>query len=157
MTLTESGHAIYSYRVRQHLRLTMDSKKMWRQRWLDSISELTSLELQQNSWLDPQNRSPHWSFVEFMCCYFDDLLGDHDYQHYIDKEWVMKDEYAAIKEWHTWLKGYEPPKGDPYDHKVILDDKKWQEITAYGEQAKKKLTWLLPTEEKEILDGKNVA
>ena len=92
-----------------------------------------------------------------MCSYFDDLLGDNDYPPYIDKEWVTKGEYEAIKEWHTWLKDYEPAKGDPYDHEAILGDKKWQEITACGEQAKKKLALLLPTEEKDILDGKNVA
>jgi len=90
-------------------------RQAWRERWLDSINELTSIHLQKDTWLDATNRNPHWSFVEFMCSYFDDLLDDHDYKYYIDNEFVTKEEYEAIKLWHDELKRYEPPKGDHYE------------------------------------------
>ena len=55
---------------RLSIALTRDA---WRQRWLSSFNELTSIELQQKSWLDRFNKNSHWSFVEFMCSYFDNL------------------------------------------------------------------------------------
>ncbi len=87
------------------------TKEIWRKRWLDSINELTSFEVQTKSWQDIENRNPHWSFVEFMCCYFDDLLC-YNYTFYIENNWISKQEYIIIKDWHKSLDNYKSPNGD---------------------------------------------
>lgn len=126
------------------------TREMWRQRWLDSINELTSLDLQNKTWLDKENTNPHWSFVEFRCCYFDDLLCDYDYKYYIETDWITKEEYEIIKEWHNELDNYKAP--NDYDHTTILNDKKWLNILNMGVEAKYKLLKILPEVEKEILE-----
>jgi hypothetical protein len=124
------------------------TKEIWRQRWLSSINELTSLDLQVDTWYDMANTNPHWSYVEFWSCYFYDVLCDFDYQYYIDKNWVTRDEYELIKEWHNDLAGYKTPNN--YDHLTILNDIKWIDILKKGMDAKKKLKELLPINEKAI-------
>ena len=76
-------------------------KDNWRKRWLGSINELTSIELQRSSWLDNDNTNPHWSFVEFMCCYFDDLVIDDNYKFELENNWITRTEYQIISEWHS--------------------------------------------------------
>jgi len=125
------------------------TREIWRQRWLSSINELTSLDLQVDTWYDMTNTNPHWSYVEFMNCYIYDVFCDFDYQYYIDKNWVTRDEYELIKEWHNDLASYKTP--NVYDHLTILNDKKWIDILKKGIEAKKKLKELLPCNEKAIL------
>lgn len=128
------------------------TKEIWRQKWLDSINELTSIDLQKQSWLDNSNTNPHWTFVEFMSCYFDDLFFDDSYyEHYIDIEWVSRQEYEIIKDWHTLLDKYDAPKNDDYDHKSILADNHWLEIVKLGVVAKNKLAQILNPNEKKYL------
>jgi hypothetical protein len=146
---------------KQHLSLSnikMIIRDGWRQRWLGSIKEPTSLKLQQNRWLDTNNTNPHWSFAEFMCSYFDDLLADNDYQYYIANKLVSKEEYEIIKSWHNELNGYKSPNGEDYDHLTILGDENWLRILNIGLVAKQKLIDILPPEDKEILkENNNVA
>ena len=98
-----------------------DHRNIWRQRWLESINELTSLRLQESTWQNPPDQSPHWSFVEFMCCYFDDVLADQPYEELVKQKWVEESEYAVIKSWHTNLNEYKSPNNDDYDNSAILN------------------------------------
>ncbi len=127
------------------------TKKIWRKNWLQAINELTSSELQRNSWLDYENAHPHWSFVEFMCCYFDDVFIDNDFHHLIEEEWVSMEVFEKTKEWHILLSDYKPPNDNHYDDEAILDDKEWAEIMNAGFSAKERLSKLLEKEEREIL------
>jgi hypothetical protein len=134
------------------------TKEIWRQNWLSSINELTSISLQTKSWLDLKNTNPHWSFVEFMCCYFDNLFSKYDYQYYIDNGWVSKHEYNIMKDWHEALDKYDSPANNDYDHNSILNDSKWLNIVKTGEIAKNALALTLNENEKQILTNeKNVA
>ena len=134
------------------------TREMWRERWLDSINELTSFDLQVKSWLDKANTNPHWSFVEFICTYFDDLFLDDNYQYVLHNRWITEHELEIIKEWHEELNRYNPPGNDDYDNEAILNDKKWLAIIAMGESAKNKLKQVLTVEEIKILTAeKNVA
>jgi hypothetical protein len=109
------------------------TREMWRERWLDSINELTSLDRQIKSWLDTENPSTHSSFVEFMCTYFDDLsLGDN-YQYVLDSKWITGQEFGIIKEWHEALDKYNSPDNDDYDNDAILNDQKWLAIVNMGQ------------------------
>ena len=127
------------------------TKEIWRQRWLDSINELTSLELQEKAWLDPANENPHWTFVEFMSSYFDDLFINETYSDLIDKGWLTQVEYEIIKDWHNSLDTYESPDKNDYDNSAILKDQKWLDILGLGANAKSELATLVEKKEREYL------
>ncbi len=110
-------------------------RKLWRNRWLSCINELTSFELQKECWLDETNSNPHWSFVEFMCSYFDDLGIDNNYENQLKKEWVSEKELETIIKWHELLDKYNSPKNDDYNHTSIIEDETWKIITQEGQKA----------------------
>ncbi|MCU0402724.1 MAG: hypothetical protein MUE75_17260 [Algoriphagus sp.] len=131
--------------------MTSDEKNLWRERWLGCINELTSLDLQKKSWLERTHINQHWSFVEFMCSYFDDLGIDDHYKHPIDKGWLTDQEFEIIKNWHEALDKYNTTKNYDYDHAAILDDPNWLEILHIGLTMKSKLAQTLNEKEKKIL------
>lgn len=131
--------------------MTNDDKNLWRERWLGCINELTSLDLQKKSWLDKTHSNPHWSFVEFMCSYFDDLGIEDNYKYPIDNGWLTDQEFEIIKDWHEALDKYNSPKNDDYDHSAILIDSKWLDILQSGLIMKSKLVSTLNEIEKKIL------
>ncbi|WP_044205612.1 hypothetical protein [Flammeovirga sp. OC4] len=128
-----------------------NQKKQWRERWLACINELTSFELQQRSWLDKTNTNPHWSFVEFMCSYFDDLAIDNRYEHQLQHKWITKTEFSIIEKWHDQLDKYDTPNNDDYNAAEILKDTKWQSIVEKGYHMKIELSKIISTSEKQIL------
>jgi hypothetical protein len=115
----------------------------WRKNWLSCINELTSIELQKVSWLDSIQSNLHWSFVEFMCCYFDDMSLDDNYQYVLKEGAVTIDEYNIIKNWHEALSQYNSPNGDDQDNNAILNDTKWLKILKLGLDAKNQLLKIL--------------
>lgn len=124
---------------------------LWRKTWLNCLNELTSLKLQKELWLDLTNTNPHNSFVEVMCCYFDDLGIDCNYKLSLSKKWISKNELEIISSWHRLLDKYDSPANDDYDVKAILNDTKWQTIVEEGRKAKIELSKLLNQEERQIL------
>jgi len=126
-------------------------KELWRNRWLSSINELTSLKLQRESWLDEKNTNLHWSFVEFMCSYFDDLGLDDNYEEQLNKKWVSEKEIEAIKNWHDLLNKYDSPMNDDYNNKLIINDKDWNLIIQEGLKAVINLSKYLNESEVQIL------
>lgn len=128
-----------------------EQKEHWRQLWLESIYELTSIDLQRDRWLDKNNNNPHYTFIEFNACYFDDLLSDMEYQHYIEVGWVSSNEYEIIKEWHKELDDYQPPENDHYNHSAILQDLKWINIVEKGRQARIQLIEIVTEKEMSYL------
>jgi hypothetical protein len=131
--------------------MTSDDKILWRERWLGCINELTSLDLQKKSWLDKTQTNPHWSFVEFMCSYFDDLAIDDNYKYQLDNGWVTKKEYEIIEDWHITLDKYNSPKNDDYDNEAILKDPKWLEILQIGVKTRNELGKTLNESERQFL------
>lgn len=127
-------------------------KQLWRNRWLSCINELTSLALQKKSWLDKSNTNPHWSFVEFMCSYFDDLGIENNYNNELADGWISKKEFELIKLWHGLLDKYDSPTNDDNDVEAILADSEWQMIVEKGRKAKIELSRLLSKEEYNILN-----
>lgn len=123
----------------------------WRKRWLSSINELTSFDLQKKSWFDKTHSNPHWSFVEFMCSYFDDLAIDDNYKYQLDKGRVTKKEYELIEDWHIALDKYNSPKNDNFDNEAILNDPNWLNILEIGIKAKEELVKTLNESEIDFL------
>ena len=134
--------------------MTSNDRDNWRERWLGSINELTSLDLQKQSWLDTTHTNPHWSFLEFMSCYFDDLVVDDNYKHPLDKGYVTIQEYETIMDWHEALDKYDSPKNDVYDNEAILNDPKWLDILNIGINVRNKLAESLSETEKQFLTEK---
>lgn len=126
-------------------------KNEWRKRWLSSINELTSFDLQKKSWIDKTHSNPHWSFVEFMCSYFDDLAIDDNYKYQLDKGWVSKKEYEIIEDWHIALDKYNSPKNDNYDNEAILNDPNWLNILEIGIKTREELAKTLNESERVFL------
>lgn len=126
-------------------------RELWRNRWLSCLNELTSLKLQRESWLDKTNTNPHWSFVEFICSYFDDLEIDNNYEYQLKKGWVSKKEFETIKQWHELLDKYNSPKNDDYNHISIIEDKTWKLIVQEGQKAIRELYKNLSKKEVQIL------
>jgi hypothetical protein len=128
-----------------------NNKNLWRERWLGCINELTSLDLQKKSWLDRTHSNPHWSFVEFMCSYFDDLSIEKNYRYQLAKNWITKKEYEIIENWHIVLDKYNSPKNDDHNNEAILKDPKWLEILQIGVATKNDLIKILNDTERQFL------
>jgi|SRR6218665_629048 len=126
-------------------------KKNWRERWLSSVNELTSIGLQQVSWTNISLNNPHWSFIEFLSCYFDDLVLSENYVQEIEQDFVSQNEYEVIEAWHKSLDNYKSPNNDDYDNYSILTDPNWIKIVELGKKSKLKLSEVLSLDEKVIL------
>jgi hypothetical protein len=86
----------------------------WRQSWLGCLQDFADADLQRRTWLDPHNQNPHWSYIEFMCSYFDDTLHGEGYGWAIGEGLVTKDEADAVAALHHLLTTHEAPGGDEY-------------------------------------------
>lgn len=131
--------------------MTSHDKNLWRERWLGCINELTSIDLQKKSWLNKTQTNPHWSFVEFMCSYFDDLAIAENYKFQLDNGWVTKKEFDIIEAWHITLDKYNSPKNDDHDNEAILNDPKWLEILQVGVKTRNELGKTLNETERQFL------
>ncbi|MEO5585786.1 MAG: hypothetical protein ABIQ75_10040 [Flavobacteriales bacterium] len=118
---------------------------------MTSIAELTSIELQRVAWLDARNQNPHWSFVEFICGYFDDCSLTEGYSKLINNSFVSQGEYDVLHDWHNALDDHSSSVHDQYDHEQMLNDPKWLRIVDTGNKARRQLELLLSNEEKSIL------
>jgi hypothetical protein len=127
-----------------------DFEQEWRRRWIDLIFDLTTIEYQRKAWLDTTGTytSPYFSYVEFICSYFDDLLVD-SYQSCINEGLVTEEEFAIIQDWHELLNNYKSPDSNDWNSQAVLNDPKWVEIVAIGKQARKQLERVLPLKEVE--------
>jgi len=128
-------------------------RRSWRLLWLSSINELTDIDLQRATWLDMENLNPHWTYVEFMCSYFDDSHTENNYESPLKWGFLSEEEFTAIQRWHELLDAYEEPV-EYYDHKGILEDEKWLQIAQLGLECKRELSKHLNEEEKEVLNEK---
>jgi hypothetical protein len=115
---------------------------LWRVRWKSSIEELISLDHQRKTWLDAEKPSVHYTFVEFMCCYFDDLICGMSYNQLVENGYVSEQEKDALLEWHIALDGYNSPENDDYNDAAILNDPEWVRLVALGAGAWKRLQLL---------------
>jgi hypothetical protein len=114
----------------------------WRTNWLSSIQEIADEETQRRLWLDKTNTNPHWSYVEYLCCYFDDLRLSDGYGWAVEEAFVSDEEVTAVADFHRVANAYSSPTSD-YDHQAILSDPKWAEVVAAAKQAQGELLGLI--------------
>lgn len=118
-------------------------RRTWRIKWLSSVQEFADAESQRRLWLDPANTNLHSTFVEYLCCYFDDLglsVGGYDWA--VNKKLVTAPEVAAVSRFHQLAGSYESPTED-YDHGPILEDAKWAEVVEAAKRPQADLFALL--------------
>src|ERR1041384_2180730 len=92
-----------------------------RSSWFAQGYEISDVNLQRRTWLDPTNRNPHWSYIEFVESYpKDDQLSYARHQ-----GWLAADEFKVLSELRHVLVGYSPPQDQFYDNAAVLDDPAW--------------------------------
>ena len=117
----------------------------WRLRWLSAIQAFADTETQQTRWLDPEEINPHYSFVECMCCYFDDAwMREPDaLRKRVEKGDISPEESAAVSEFHALAEAYKSPNGDDWDSKAVLADPAWQAVRKAAQAAQHSLLQVL--------------
>jgi hypothetical protein len=132
-------------------------RRRWRFMWLSCIQQVSDFEQQTQNWLDPQNSNPHWSFVEYVCSYFDDCLlteNDGGYQRKLTRGWVTPEEAAVVASWHDLFERYQSPNQDDYDDRAILADPSWRKVVAEAGRARAALLDIISDrEERQFLMG----
>lgn len=130
-------------------------RTVWRGNWLAAIHELADLHMQRATWLNPANRNPHYSFIEYVEVYFDDLALTEDHGGYaarIAEGLLSADEAAVVRQLHSLFDQYKPPGGD-FDHGAILDDPSWHRIVEAAKEAQHRLAGIItePGEQARLL------
>jgi hypothetical protein len=109
-------------------------RRNWRINWLRSVQEVADRATQKRMWLDKENTNPHFSFVEYLCCYFNGLGLEDGYQRAVSGGLLTSGEAKAVAAFHSIFNAYCPPNGD-YDHEAILADPKWNDVVLGAQQA----------------------
>lgn len=135
----------------------VELRRNWRSQWLVSIQQFADIETQRKKWLDPTNTNPHWSFIEYMCCYFDDIglnNGGLGYEGWVLEGLATRDEVEAVQRFHALADAYRAPNGDDYDDKAILEDPQWADVVGAAREAQQRLAQLItdPAELKLLLE-----
>lgn len=131
---------------------TAEQRTNWRANWLASIQELTDLEMQRATWLNPDNGNPHYSFIEYITVYFDDLLlGETNggYSARMAEGLLSEREADAASRLHLLLDDYKSPTDD-YDHHAILADPAWHRVVATAQEAQAVLASLIAQPDEKI-------
>jgi hypothetical protein len=112
-----------------------ETQSTLRRQWFSSVKEISDIELQRRTWLDPTNRNPHWSYIEFCCSYpaADQL---HDGRH---KGYLRADEFELLQELRDALTAHKAPGGNDYDNAVVLNDPAWLSVVVLAKHTRQKL------------------
>lgn len=128
-----------------------EQRHFWRLRWLSALQAFADCQQQGERWTDPEETNPHFSFVECMCCYFDDAdVADlAAYDRRIEKGYLTISEAKSVSQFHNVADQYRPPNDDDYDVVAILADPGWQSVVRAAQGAQARLLSLL-TDPREI-------
>jgi hypothetical protein len=129
-------------------------RQRWRLNWLGCLNEFADIDLQRRMWLHPDNRNPHWSYVEIMCSYFDDVMYQRTYAEVVAEGLVSAEEATTVASLHDLLDRHEAPGGDDWNSAKVLADPAWQAITAEAKATNSRLGKLLtdPAERQALLE-----
>jgi len=141
----------------RQFRADAELRKNWRRNWLSCIEEFANYDMQKATWLNLRNTNPHYGFVEYIECYFDDLTlngPNRGYEALVREGLLTLAEAEAVSDFHATADKYEPPNNDDYDHATILADPKWLEVVASARSARERLSVILtnPDELKDLYE-----
>lgn len=131
--------------------MTPDIRRAWRQGWLASLQEIADLDIQKRTWLNPDNANPHYSYVEYVASYLDDLglTSGNGYSAAVGEGLLSTAEASAVADFHTRFDAY--VEGGCWDPKAVLADPKWLEVVETARSAQARLLLLLDTEEEKVM------
>ena len=114
--------------------LDPETRQRWRTNWIDCLRELADIEYQRSTWLSTKPLSAHYTFVEFVECYYDTIthLG---YDELVRRCVVTAAEAQTVMRFHHLLEKYEPPNDDPYAVDAILTDPNWHTVVDAASEA----------------------
>ena len=118
-------------------------RQYWRLNWLGCLNEFADIDLQRRTWLDLTNRNPHWSYVEFMCTYFDNVICDRTYTELVAEGLVSVAEAILVEPLHALLDEHEAPDGNDSNAAGVLADSAWLAITVEAKAINARLARLL--------------
>jgi hypothetical protein len=100
--------------------------------WFHHLRDIGDIDLQRQKWLDPTNTdNPHWSYIEFVCCYPDwGLLEDAE-----KKSWLTVQQTQILRDFKKILLAHKAPKGDYYDNAAVLNDPAWHQVVKAAQTA----------------------
>lgn len=128
--------------------ITPDHRKLWREQWFDSLTEISALNYQRQTW--GQTANPHDSYIEYTECYFGDLRTSDGYQSLVADGFLSFEEAFLVADLHLQLKEYRPAW--EYDNAAILTDPAWLSIVSAARLARQRLLGLVTEpEERSIL------
>lgn len=123
--------------------LDSETRQLLRCDWFSSVQELADLGLQKMTWLDPGNLNPHWSYVEFCCCYpMEGQLADAH-----EDGWLTDEEVHLLRTLNGAISAHSSPTGDNYDHQAILQDPAWLAVVALAERTRQRLLAIVENED----------
>lgn len=122
----------------------------WRRGWLQSLQEIADLDIQKRAWLNPDNANPHYSYVEYVASYFDDLgLASCDgYSDAISEGLLSPAEASAVADFHARFDAY--VGGGRWDPEGILADPKWLEVVDAARSAQARLLALIDDDPEKV-------
>lgn len=121
-----------------------------------SVAELGDLAHQRATWLDPEMQNPHFSYVEFVECFYDACGGldaglvkdapDAPFSRLVREGILSSEERDLLWEVHLALAAYQEPDGH-YNHAAILDDPAWHSVVAVASSVTATLQSLLAADD----------
>lgn len=109
-----------------------------------AIGELSDLDFQRLTWLDENITIPHYSYIEFVECFYDIASGDYDeadpkqrnapFAYLFAEGGLTAEEFEAI--WNVHLALIHDEQLDDYDHKSILKTQSWLAVVETAQTAK---------------------
>ena len=112
--------------------------------WLfQTLAALGDLEFQRATWLDPEMQNPHFTYVEFVECFYDTGAGDWrvlqktapdaPFSWLFGAGRINEAERELLWGVHLALSADEQP--DDYDHAAILSSPTWLEVVRVASNA----------------------
>jgi hypothetical protein len=108
-----------------------EAGQILRTEWLSHLSDLADIELQRRTWLDPNNRNPHWSYIEFVCSY----PGTRQLYDAQAKGWLAPHEAHVLLDFRRILVAHKSPTRNDYDNEAVLNDPAWQSVVLAAQKA----------------------
>lgn len=110
---------------------------------LETVAALGDIEFQRATWLDPEMQNPHFTYVEFVECFYDTCGGDWRIQDrdgdaapfaYLFRAGVITREERDLF-WEVHLALTEDKQFDDYDHEAILVSPSWLKVVETAARA----------------------
>lgn len=120
-----------------------DVRSAWRRRWLESIQEIADFDIQKQTWLNPDNSNPHFSYVEYVASYFDDLVlaSADSYPERVREGLLNQEETLVVADFHARFDVY--VESGRWDPQAVLNVPAWLAVVAAARLAQARLLALL--------------